>query len=324
MYSHLGAKKRMNFSWTVGEQAPEDVKAFLKEKGVSRRMLAKVKFHGGELRVNDQLVRVREVLQKGDRVCVTMPIEAGNPYLTTSEKPLDILFEDEHYLVVNKPVGVVSVPSPAQREETMANRVKGYIEREKYEHQTVHVITRLDKDTSGVMLFAKHGLAHSMMDKQLREKTLTKMYEALVEGQVVLDHGWVNAPIARSESSIIERKVKAEGKSSLSEYWVEERFSEHTKVTVQLHTGRTHQIRVHFSHIGHPLVGDDLYGGSISFLERQALHCKTCSFFHPFLEEEVTVHAPLPKDMAHVIEKVRGKDSGKKTEKSNEKAASTP
>lgn len=303
----------MKIEWTVKQEPPENLKAFLKEKGVSRRMLAKVKFHGGELEVNHEPVRVRRTLEKGDIIHMTMPIEDGNPRLTSSNKSLDILFEDEHYLVINKPVGVVSVPSPAQREETMANRVKGYIERMAYPHQTVHVVTRLDRDTSGVMIFAKHALAHSMMDRYLREKTLLKFYEAYVTGVIEPEHGWIDEPIARSEDSIITRKVEDGGKSALSEYWVEERFQKSTRVLVQLHTGRTHQIRVHFSHLGYPLIGDDLYGGDDSLFKRQALHCKKCAFTHPFTEKELIIEAPVPQDIEQLAKQLRRNDSGKKT-----------
>lgn len=303
----------MKIKWTVKQDPPETLKAFLKEKGVSRRMLAKVKFHGGELEVNQEPVRVRRSLKKGDVIHMTMPVEEGNPRLTTSDEPLDILYEDDHYLIVNKPVGVVSVPSPAQREETMANRVKGYIERENYPHQTVHVVTRLDRDTSGVMIFAKHALAHSMMDRHLQEKTLLKFYEAYVTGKIESDHGMINQPIARSEDSIITRKVEDGGKSALSEYWVQERFKNATRVLVQLHTGRTHQIRVHFSHIEHPLIGDDLYGGDDSLFKRQALHCKKCTFLHPFTEKECTIEAPVPEDIEELAKTLRRNDCGKET-----------
>jgi 23S rRNA pseudouridine1911/1915/1917 synthase len=307
----------MKIEWTVEKDSPSTLKHFLKEKGVSRRMLAKVKFHGGELEVNDEPVRVRRVLREGDIVHMTMPLEEGNPRLSVSEEPLDILFEDDHYLIVNKPVGVVSVPSPAQREETMANRVKGYIEKQGYPHKSVHVVTRLDRDTSGVMIFAKHGLAHSMMDQYLKEKTLIKLYEALVAGNVSKDHGSIEEPIARSEDSIITRKVEEGGKPALSEYWVQERLQGFSRVKVQLHTGRTHQIRVHFSHIGHPLLGDDLYGGDASFFQRQALHCKECAFLHPFSGEELRIVAPLPEDLQEVTERLRRNGCGEEKKETN-------
>lgn len=295
----------MKIEWTVEKDEPATLKTFLKEKGISRRMLAKVKFHGGNLSVNDEPVRVRRTIQEGDIVHMTIPVEDGNPILTPSDEALDILFEDEHFLLVNKPVGVISVPSPAHREGTMANRVKGHVQRKHYLHQTVHVVTRLDRDTSGVMMFAKHGLAHSMMDQLLKEKTLIKIYEAFVSGFIKEDHGYIEEPIARSENSIIVREVKEGGKEALTEYWVEERLKQVTKVAVQLHTGRTHQIRVHFSHMNHPLIGDDLYGGDASSFPRQALHCKSLSFEHPFTKEKIVVEAPLPEDMKEWIKKQR-------------------
>lgn len=291
----------MRIEWTVEKDAPAILKMYLKEKGVSRRMLAKVKFHGGDLSVNGEPVRVRRILKEGDSIHMTLPVEDSNPILTPAAESLDILFEDEHYILVNKPVGVISVPSPACREGTMANRVKGYVQRNNYLHQTVHVVTRLDRDTSGVMMFAKHSLAHSMMDRLLKDKTLIKIYEAFVSGHVKEDHGYIEEPIARSEKSIIVREVKEGGKEALTEYWVKEHLNQITKVAIQLHTGRTHQIRVHFSHKGHPLIGDDLYGGDASSFPRQALHCKRLSFIHPFTNEKIVVKAPVPEDMKEWI-----------------------
>lgn len=293
----------MKIEWIHDNERELELKSLLKEKGFSKKLLAKIKFQGGMMEVNQTEVTVRARVQKGDRVCVTLPPEEGNDYLTPDHTPIDVLYEDPHVLLIDKPVGVISVPSPAHKEGTMANRVKGYIQRMGYEHQGVHVVTRLDRDTSGVMLFAKHSMAHSLLDVQLRAKQIRKMYAALLEGVWTGEaHGLLDMPIARSEESIILRRVAPGGKPALTEYWVKERFPDATLMDVQLHTGRTHQIRVHFSHLGYPLVGDDLYGDpdAVRF-GRQALHCASVSFMHPFYDKLLQVSSPLPSDIQQLL-----------------------
>ncbi len=293
----------MTVTWKVSADEPQRLKEFLKEKGISRRIIGRTKFHGGAFLVNDREVRVREMLKPGDLVQLKLPAEEPNPNLATIEGPLDILFEDEHYLLINKPVGLISVPSPAHRGDTVASRVKSYLIEQGYRHQVVHVVTRLDRYTSGVMLIAKNTLAHSMMGQLLDERKLEKYYQAIAEGELEKETDLIDAPIARSEDSIIERRVHESGKPSLTEYKKIKSLSGNlTLVHLALHTGRTHQIRVHMSHIGHPLVGDDLYGGSKALLNRQALHCYQLKFIHPFTGEELEISAPLPEDMQKIVD----------------------
>ena len=295
----------MIIEWKYEEIEPKPLKTFLKEKEVSKKMLAKVKFRGGELEVNGKAVRVRETLHTGDTVKMSIPIEPANPYLIPSYEPLSVLFEDEHFLVVNKPAGTASVPSSTHREDTMANRVRGYVEQKNYSHKTVHVVTRLDRETSGAMLFAKNAFAHSMIDLRLRRGEIHKHYQAVVSNQLSKEHALIDAPIGRTEDSIITRKVRTDGKPSLTEYWIKERFSHATLVNVKLHTGRTHQIRVHFAHMGYPLIGDDLYGETSGQFARQALHCNELSFQHPFTKAEITIPALLPTDLQKLLEQLR-------------------
>ena len=288
----------MKFSWIYPLKESYQVKTFLRTKGVSRGLLAKVKFQGGKITVNHQEVNAIFYLKENDVVEMTVPDEEGYETTFPAEHPIEIVYEDEHYLIVNKPYGVVSIPSQVHPEGSMANRVKGYYCRQNYKDQVVHIVTRLDRDTTGLMLFAKHGYAHALMDEALRSRTLLKRYTALVTGNVAKDHGKIEAPIGRPTDSIIKRIVTPNGRAALTEYWVKERYHEATLVDIQLHTGRTHQIRVHFAHLGHPLVGDDLYGGvHDQWLRRQALHCHELQFIHPFTNEKTLVTAPYPIDM---------------------------
>lgn len=298
----------MKIEWVVKEEHKMTVKTFLQNKKISKRILAKVKFQGGTIEVNGQASRVRTEVEEGDTISITLPQEESNENLIASYKPMSILFEDDHYLLVNKPAGIASVPSPMHRLDTMTNRVKGYIEEQGYLHQTIHVVSRLDRETSGIMIFAKHALAHSYLDALLKDKSIHREYLAFAEGHVKNDHGLINQPISRSEESIIKRKVHESGKQSLTEYWVNGRYEQATELRVQLHTGRTHQIRVHFAHIGHPLVGETLYKETNEqpAINRQALHCSKVQFVHPFSGELVDISAPLPEDLTELKEHLRG------------------
>ncbi len=292
----------MRFEFTVDRTC--QVKTFLKGHGVSKALLAKVKFKGGKILVNGREQNAIYVLETGDLVSIDIPAEEGNQRLTSTDFPLDIVFENEHFLLVNKPYGIASIPS-VLHSHTMANAVKGYYERQGYENRQIHIVTRLDKDTSGLMLFAKHGYAHARADKQLQHKGITKRYFALVSGVVgdLPDQGDIKEPIARPEDSIITRCVHPSGKYAHTSYRVVQRLGPLALVDVTLHTGRTHQIRVHFSHIGFPLVGDDLYGGRMDLgITRQALHCHHLDFFEPFEKRLLSCDQEIPQDFRAVLQ----------------------
>ena len=293
----------MRFEFIADEHVK--VKTFLRKHEVSKGLLAKIKFRGGDIRVNGQSQIATYLLDIGDQVVIDIPPEEGFETLEAIDYPLDIFFEDDHFLILNKPFGVASIPS-VNHSNTIANFIKGYYVKQVYENQQVHIVTRLDRDTSGLMLFAKHGYAHARLDKQLQKKSIVKRYFALVKGAGVIEpEGNIIAPIARDEDSIITRRVAKGGKYAHTEYKVIASYGDIHLVDIRLHTGRTHQIRVHFSHIGFPLLGDDLYGGSLEHgIQRQALHCHFLSFYHPFLEEQLEISTPLPDDFKNLITKL--------------------
>lgn len=293
----------MRFEFTADEHVK--VKTFLKKHEVSKGLLAKIKFRGGQILVNGQPQNATYLLDIGDLVVIDIPAEEGFETLEAIDYPLEFLFEDDHFLILNKPFGIASIPS-VNHSNTIANYIKGYYVKQAYENQQVHIVTRLDRDTSGLMLFAKHGYAHARLDKQLQKKAIEKRYFALVKGAGVLEpQGNIIAPIARDIDSIITRHVAKGGKYAHTEYKIVKSFGDIHLVDIRLHTGRTHQIRVHFSHIGFPLLGDDLYGGSLEHgIERQALHCHFLSFYHPFLEEQLEISSPLPDDFKNLITKL--------------------
>ncbi|WP_321382835.1 RluA family pseudouridine synthase [uncultured Enterococcus sp.] len=295
----------MEFQWTFTKEQPQQVKSYLKEQGVSKGLLAKVKFQGGRITVNEQVENVLFKLTAGDLVKIVIPDEGEHETMLPSDSSVDILFEDEHFLVVNKPAGIASIPSQYHTSETMANQVKGYYQRMNYKDQVIHIVTRLDRDTSGAMLFAKHGFAHALLDQQLRKKQVVKIYHALVGGAVnsLAEHGEIIAPISRDISSLLKRKVSEEGKYAETEYWLRKKEEDIAFVKIRLHTGRTHQIRVHFESIGCSLLGDELYNGSMERgIMRQALHCSHLSFDHPFTGEKISIDSALAEDMRTIIE----------------------
>lgn len=289
----------MRLVYEYHEAQPQEIKHFVKEKKISKGLLASIKFQGGKIEVNGQEQNVRYRLQDGDILTLTLPKEEAKETLYLDNTPLNILYEDEHFLAVDKPAGVPSVPVSSYLDNTMVNRVAYYLQEQRYENQVVHVITRLDKDTSGVMLFAKHRFAHALMDQALKEKSIQKSYVALVSHPHVLEeHGHIDAPIARLEPHGMRRGVREDGKVAHTEYWISQRSDTWAKVDVRLHTGRTHQIRVHFHYIGAPLLGDALYDGPMDMgIQRQALHCASLSFQHPFLDKMITISSPVPEDM---------------------------
>jgi 23S rRNA pseudouridine1911/1915/1917 synthase len=293
----------MEFTYYYERSEPQQLKYFLKEQGISKGLLAKIKFQGGQIFVNEQRQNVLYSLRQNDTVTIVIPDEGEHETVLLDETPIDIVYEDAHLLVVNKPAGIASIPAQYHPNGTMANRVKAYYKQQGYRDQVVHVVTRLDRDTSGLMLFAKHGFAHAKLDVQLRQKQLIKKYQALIAGHIeeLAVHGEITYPIARDLSSLLKRKTSPEGKSAHTEYWLTTKNQQAALVNIQLHTGRTHQIRVHFAAINCPLLGDELYGGAMSLgIARQALHCYELAFSHPFTGEPLYFKADLPEDMAAV------------------------
>lgn len=298
----------MQFQYIYEKTAGQQLKYFLKEQGISKGLLAKIKFQGGQIAVNGQIENVLYQLKAQDVVQITIPDEGEHETVLLDETPIDIVYEDAHLLVVNKPANVASIPAQYHPNGTMANRVKAYYKQQNYANQVIHVVTRLDRDTSGLMVFAKHGFAHAKLDVQLRNKQFVKRYQALVTGNIaqLQNHALIDLPIARDYDSLLKRKIDDSGKQAKTEYWLEKRNQELALVDIQLHTGRTHQIRVHFAAIGCPLRGDELYGGLVNeTMNRQALHCYELQFTHPFTQKVLHFTQALPQDMADLAQTIK-------------------
>ncbi|KMJ58165.1 pseudouridine synthase [Bacillus sp. LL01] len=298
--------ERFCLTFKVGVQDKgKFLRNFLQERQISKSALIDIKFNGGALHVNGSAVTVRYVLNEGDLVEVFFPKEEPSENLLAEEMPLDIFYEDEYVLVVNKPAGIASIPSREHRSGTLANGILGYYQ-SKGIHATIHIVTRLDRDTSGLMLIAKHRHAHHLFSLQQRDFGVKRRYEALVHGELIGEEGcssgMVDAPIGRKDTSIIEREVRADGQRAVTHYEVLLAGEGWSHVSLRLETGRTHQIRVHMAHLGHPLLGDSLYGGSeLAGMVRQALHSCQLSFFHPVNKRDMMFRCELPEDMRSVL-----------------------
>ena len=274
--------------------------------GISKRALTAIKFNGGEISVNGKEQNVRYILQEGDVVQIKFPLEDVSEGLKPEyNPPFEIIYEDDYLLVLNKPPMVSTIPSREHPTGSVANFLIGYYEQKNIQ-STVHVVTRLDRDTSGLMCIAKHRHIHHLMSEQQKNGGVHREYEAIVHGHLQQDSLSIIEPIGRKETSIIEREVRDDGQFAHTDLTVLKRFKYGgqlmTHIRIKLYTGRTHQIRVHCSHIGHPLVGDELYGGGREYLPYQALQCRSLSFVHPIEQKPMHFTCPLREQFRNLIQ----------------------
>ena len=232
-----------------------------------------------------------------------LPQEKTSTKIQPLAGPVTVLYEDDNYLLVNKPAGLASLPVMNINSATLANYVKSYLQTSQANNDVIHLVSRLDRDTSGIVTFAKNAYAHSLLASEFQTAAITKEYDAFVQGEFSQDQlqGQICAPIGVDCHNHNLRCVTDQGKWSVTKYRVIRQYSNFTWVKVQLVTGRTHQIRVHFAYLGHPLVGDKAYGGRHDLLSRQALHCCRISFLNQPVQKRVTVRAPLPLDLKKLL-----------------------
>lgn len=228
--------------------------------------------------------------------------------IQAEDLPLDILYEDEYLLAVNKPVGQVVHPNRRYPTNTLGNAVIGYWER-KGENRLYRPIHRIDRNTSGVVVIAKNQFAHQQLAWQLERGHIHKRYHGFVEGIVLENEGTIDDPIGFAPNSFIKRQINSDGMSARTSFRVLHRYPRATFLEFILETGRTHQIRVHCEGFGHPLLGDDLYGGSRTLLDRHALHSSMYAFLHPATRLPIVIRAPFPKDLRILIVKLLKSDS---------------
>lgn len=292
----------MKLTYTV---QPNDnftnVKEILKiQFQISDRLLLKLK-KAQKIFVNKKNIPIWSLVNPKDVIEVYMDFEEDNSNILATKMNLNILYEDEAYLVINKPAGIPVHPSMDHYSDSLSNGVKYYFDSISL-HKKIRPVNRLDKNTSGLVIFAKNEYIQECLIRQMAENEFQKEYLAICNGIFDKKFGTICLPIARKENSIIERCIDDKiGQLSITHYEVLKEIS-HTQepysiVKCKLETGRTHQIRVHLQAIGHSLLGDTLYGSSSSLIDRQALHAYQVRFIHPIIKKEVTYIAPLPQDM---------------------------
>lgn len=266
----------------------------------SRRLIVSIKFDGGSILVNGNPKTVRYLLATGDQLVIQFPPEKKGFYMHAENIPLSIVYEDDDILVLNKQAGIATTPSPLQPSGTIANGLLAYYEAQDIPY-TVHIVTRLDRDTSGLLLVAKHRYSHSLLARDQQKGLIKRKYAAIVPAKLINKQGVIDAPIGRKEGSIIEREVTDRGKEARTYYRVKKESIDYSLLELELETGRTHQIRVHLSHLGHPIVGDSLYGKATNQMKRQALHCVELQFNHPITQLPLSFVLAIPQDMKKLI-----------------------
>lgn len=268
---------------------------------ISDRLLLKLK-KSNKIFLNSKTTYLGKNLELNDIIEVYINFEEDNSNIVPTKMNLDIVYEDDSYLVINKPAGVPVHPSMDHFEDSLSNGVRYYFDYIGLKKK-IRPVNRLDKNTSGLVVFAKNEYIQECLVRQMKNNIFHKEYIAICEGRFKEQKGVIDAPIARKENSIIERCVAENGDIAITEYEVMSYNYEknYSIVKCVLKTGRTHQIRVHMQYIGHSLLGDTLYGNSSNLINRQALHAYRTSFIQPVTKLNVNYIAPIPSDMESLI-----------------------
>ncbi len=288
----------------------ERLDAFLARCGENlTRSAAQKLIEGGRVTVNGRPGKKNDKLKAGDQVEFSIP-EPREVDILPREMPLQIVYEDEDLLVINKPKGLVVHPAAGHQDDTLVN---GLLYALGDDLSGINgelrpgIVHRIDKDTSGLLAVAKNDLAHTVLASQLKDHSMARTYEAIVCGSFREDSGTVDAPIGRHPTDRKKMCVTARNSKDAVTHWeVVRRYRGYTHIRCKLETGRTHQIRVHMAHIGHPILGDTVYGHKNKELgqDSQCLHAGILCFAHPRDGRPVIVHAPLPEYFAQVLEKL--------------------
>lgn len=238
----------------------------------------------------------------GDLISIRLPKETSD--FPAEDIPIDVLYEDDDLLIINKQPGIIVHPTKGHPYHTIANGLMKYMQDTGQEFK-VRFANRIDMDTSGIVICAKNANCQDSISNQMKGQDVVKKYVAIVHGRVE-DDCVINLPVGRPDEVSIRRCVMEEGKDATTIVKVLEAFDDYSLLELTIMTGRTHQIRVHLSHIGHPIIGDALYEGEApGLIERQALHAYHIEFIHPMTEERLTIEAPYPDDMLKALEIIR-------------------
>ena len=277
------------------------------------RSQIKTWLENGEIILNNQIPKAKTLIIGGENILINATAKAPPSTWEAQDIPLDIVLEDEQLLVINKPAGMVVHPAAGNSGNTLLNALLHHAP-ELQNLPRAGIIHRLDKDTTGLLIIAKTPQALKYLSHQIKTRTMTRLYQTVIFG-ILVSGGTIDEPITRHPIQRTKMAVHESGKEAITHYRVMERYRAHTRIKVQLETGRTHQIRVHMAHIHHPILGDPVYGGRLQLpkgatpelinalrsFKRQALHAAELKFTHPVTKELTTCLAPLPHDMEELI-----------------------
>lgn len=275
------------------------IRDFLAEEGISTRLIRR-SIRQGEILLNGKFIKENKILEKGDIVSLMFSDEEYNAVPETGK--FKIIFEDDDLLVVEKEKGQVVHNTSGHLSGTLSNYITGYF-KEKGIKRKVRLVNRLDRDTTGLLIIAKNSFVHQQLADQMENNLVIKKYKTLCKGNFEKSTDVIELPIAKSEDGIKRVVDFQAGQYAKSEYKVLEDYGDVALVEVRIYTGRTHQIRVHMSHIGHAIVGDSLYGG-LELLDRQALHSYYLEINHPRNKERISFETDIPKDFYEVLNKL--------------------
>lgn len=294
----------MNLIYTLTQknisQTINDI--LVNEFNLSNRLRTKL-IKNKSITLNDKIADTRNAIKTGDVLKIDLSFNENNSNIIPTKMNLDILYEDEWFIVINKPAHIAVHPSNLHYSDSLSNGIKFYFDQIGL-HKKIRPVNRLDLNTSGIVIFAKCEYIHEQFAKQMLDNTFKKEYLCIATGKLTNSSGTIDLPISRKTNSIIERCIdKENGKKSITHFKVLKNFDDYTLIKCILETGRTHQIRLHLSAIGHPLLGDSLYGKESNLINRQALHSYKVKLFHPVLKRIMTFECDLPTDMSSLVNK---------------------
>ena len=295
----------MELKFIVKDEKYFNIKEVLKVHfEISDRLLIKLK-KNKKIYLNNTPAYVDKQIKQGDIIKIDMNFEEESENIIPVEMNLNIIFEDNYLLIINKPAGIPVHPSIAHYKNSLSNGVKYYFNMIGL-NKKIRPVNRLDKDTSGIVIFAKHEYIQEHLIKQMKTSIFKKEYQAILTGHLTNKNGKIVAPIARKDDSIIEREINFEtGENAITYYMVLNEFyinnTPLSLVNFLLETGRTHQIRLHSKYLGNPIIGDTLYGKESDLINRQALHAYKISFIHPISKENIILEINLPDDMKKIL-----------------------
>ena len=273
------------------------------EFNLSYNLLVKLK-KDKRILLNDVPTYVDDQISVGDVISVNIYFYEYNSNIVATPMNLNILYEDESFLILDKPARIPVHPSILHFENSLSNGVKYYFDSIGL-HKKIRPVNRLDRNTSGIVIFAKNEYVQNSLSKQMEDKTFVKKYISICEGAFSKKEGTIDFPIARRENSIIERCVDSSGDIAITHYKVLKEFNIKdticSELLINLETGRTHQIRVHLAYLGHPIIGDSLYGNESSLINRQALHAYEVQFIHPITKNKMKIISEVPKDIQNLL-----------------------